>query len=377
VTRLRFRTEYPESYRVATELPVEVRKRNLALVARTLSSRSVKVDPGEYVVTARLPAGQELHAEVEAHGTQQTVVLRLDEEEASPRESLALQHFLAEPQPDPAQRRPRSVRIRWLEGNLFTGQVGRRTTQVKYYPDHPPKMVAGRDLPVHAQLLERGQVVVTKAVPAARDHDAYLALTPREGGGLKLDVHLEHPTANLLLHYRTQGQVEQASATADFGLQAKELLRAKRQDPVAAAVGAYALLRFADLKRLHEWTENLRHWFRWLPDGVAIRAEHLARRGRHEEAFRVLMELPHRGVPLFSDGLSFALDRLSLYVEENPPLKVPKTKVSGARELLVRLRALSRTVDFGEPVLTFRGDPLVEARRKSARAPNTRASRMP
>jgi hypothetical protein len=368
VTRLRFRTNFPESDRVTTDLPVEVRKRNLALVARTLSTRSVEVEPGDYLVSARLPAGQELQAEVEAHGTQKTVVLRLDEDEESPRESLALQHFLAEPQPDPEGRRAQRATLRWLDGNLFTGGVRRRSERVTYRPDNPPKRVAGRPRPMYVQLLQEGRVASTKAVPAAPNTHAHLALTPREDGELKLDVHLEHQTANLLVHYRTHGLVEQASATTDFARQAEEVLRAKLKDPVAAAVAAYALLRFAELKRLHEWTENLRRWFPWLPDGVAIRAEHLARRGRHEQAFRVLMELPRRGLPLFSDGLSFALDRLSLYVEEDP-FKLPPARARGARETLMRLRALTRIVDFGEPILTFRGDPLAEAKPNPSKRP--------
>jgi hypothetical protein len=368
VTRLRFRTDYPESERVTTELPVEVRKRNLALVARTFSTRSVEVEPGDYIVSALLPAGQELQAEVEAHGTQKTVVLRLDEDEASPRESLALQHFLAEPQPDPEGRRAQTATLRWLEGNLLTGHVRRRSERVTYRPDNPPKRVAGRPRPMYVQLLQKGRVASTKAVPAAPNTHAHLALTPRDDGELNLDVHLDHPTANLLIHYRTHGLVEQASATTDFARQAEEALRAKLRDPIAAAVAAYALLRFAELKRLHEWTENLRRWFRWLPDGVAIRAEHLARRGHHEEAFRVLGELPSRGLPLFSDGLSFALDRLSLYVEEGV-IEVPPGPARRARETLVRLRALTRLVDFGEPILTFSGDPLAEAKLKPSKRP--------
>jgi hypothetical protein len=35
-------------------------------------------------------------------------------------------------------------------------------------------------------------------------------------------------------------------------------------DPIAAAVGAYALLRFAELDRLHDWTANLYDRFPYL-----------------------------------------------------------------------------------------------------------------
>src|SRR2546423_15128052 len=93
-------------------------------------------------------------------------------------------------------------------------------------------------------------------------------------------------------------------------LDAEELLEDKQQDPIAAAVGGYALLRFSALERLHDWTANLHSWFEWLPDGAAIRGEHLARMGQHDEALDAFLTLPSRGLPLFSDGLAYAVNRL-------------------------------------------------------------------
>jgi hypothetical protein len=135
------------------------------------------------------------------------------------------------------------------------------------------------------------------------------------------------------------------------------LLQGKMNDPIAAAVGAYALLRFADLTRLHDWTKNLCDWFPWLPDSAAIRAEHLARSGDHAAAIEIFLSLRERGVPMFTDGLSYALDRLRLYTDT-----WRNELDAGQRDrldwLFDHLKRLAPAVDFGSPVLRLVGDPL-------------------
>src|SRR5439155_215308 len=83
----------------------------------------------------------------------------------------------------------------------------------------------------------------------------------------------------------------QAAASADAYVdQAESLILQKRLDAVSAAVGAYLVLRLGQTARLGDWTENLRQWFPWLPDGAAIRGEPLARVGRHAEALAVSVD---------------------------------------------------------------------------------------
>lgn len=142
--------------------------------------------------------------------------------------------------------------------------------------------------------------------------------------------------------------------TTSDALQAEQLLFEKLQHPIAAAVGAYALLRFGDLDRLHSWTENLKNWFDWLPDGAAIRGEHLARLGKHEAALSVFLELPSRGLPIFSDGLSYAIDRLKLYTTA-VDTGFEQEAIAKARVELQQLRRFAAFVDFRQPLLTFTG----------------------
>jgi len=140
-------------------------------------------------------------------------------------------------------------------------------------------------------------------------------------------------------------------------LDAKKLLYDKKRDPIAASVGAYTLLRFGKLEYLHDWTDNLKNWFLWLPDGVAIRGEHLARLGRHNEALDTFLELSSRGLPIFSDGITYVQDRLQYYIALGDKEFTPQ-KLALAQDLLGNLQKFIPYIDFAKPILNYTGlDP--------------------
>jgi len=91
------------------------------------------------------------------------------------------------------------------------------------------------------------------------------------------------------------------------------LQAAKARDPVAAAAGAVALLGIDQAEWVHSWLRTLANRFPWLADGAALAAESSARMGNHADAVALLLLLEGRGIPLFSDSLAFALDRLTNY----------------------------------------------------------------
>src|SRR3954471_7585975 len=98
--------------------------------------------------------------------------------------------------------------------------------------------------------------------------------------------------------YINRGQVvDAAMLSAGVAPSAEEALMRKRDDPVAAAAGAFSLLALGELDRLHDWTANLHDWFRWLPDASIARAEHLALSGQHQKAVRTLLRLRVQGLP--------------------------------------------------------------------------------
>jgi hypothetical protein len=168
-----------------------------------------------------------------------------------------------------------------------------------------------------------------------------------------------------------QGLDDRARPTQAIAESAEQLLARKDADPVGAAVGAYAILRVGAIEQLHEWTRNLREWFPWLPDGAAICGEHLARQGRFEEAFDAFLEVPTRGLPLFSDGLFYTVDRLKLYCGE-------RIKTRGRIDPLQSQAAFEQLQPFAtwlrrqRPISTWPG--LDVARPNAENAPITAAS---
>ncbi len=202
------------------------------------------------------------------------------------------------------------------------------------------------------QILQPWRPALNILVPANR-FDGQLHLTAQPDGEMLVDVDLQNQVANSLLRYLSGGMIGQASTLIE-GSQAEliseDLLYDKMADPFAACVGAYMLLRLGNLERLHTWTRNLMRFFEWLPDGAALWAEHLARQGDHHGAMEALKEMFQRGLPYFTDGLSYAATRLSTYarVEDDPAF-------AGAKEMSERLNPFVTNANFRQPTLVYTG----------------------
>jgi hypothetical protein len=369
MTVLDFKTEFKSLELQQLDIPVEVRFANLALAGRTTSSQNLTVEPGAYYVTALLPSGHELSGFVKAEGNSTTVELALEPGEELPSEAMESLHFLTSQaasvplkQENKLERlgadADREVSLRWIGGNLFSGELEVRDSDPFTPDEHKPLLLyREREGPMLVQLRQPGFAPLTIAAPVWFEQRTMLAFARQPDGHWTFDIQLGHSGANLLLHYRARGYATQAAQSLASPQFAEALFEGKLDDPVAAAVGAYALLRFAELERLHDWTENLYDWFPLFPDGAAILGEHLARKGDHERAVEAFLALAERGLPLFTDGFSFALDRLRLYLEtEAMPLRsLEQQKAERVVELLKQLALL---VDVGQPILTMSGDPL-------------------
>jgi hypothetical protein len=130
-------------------------------------------------------------------------------------------------------------------------------------------------------------------------------------------------------------------------------------DSRAAVLACAELVGHAPLKissEIGDWLQNLMNWFTWLPDGSAVRAEHLARWSMHLAAMDAFIEVTQRGLPLFSDGIRFTYDRLRFYTGN--PADIADADATRARGALERIELFVRHVDFTKPVTTFLGsDP--------------------
>lgn len=188
--------------------------------------------------------------------------------------------------------------------------------------------------------------------------EVWLTLTEDSVGQDDLAVLAASPNhrAEALLRYLTQGSLRQATVVSEGvvggGVTAEELLRGKMQDPAAAAVGAYYLLRVGELHRLHDWAANLAKWIDWLPDGPVIHAWQILRSppANLQDARAQLLEATRRGLPTYTEGLRLLHDGLQLFDAQS----------RGAdRDVAVALNIVSAyaaAADWSTPTTTFTGE---------------------
>lgn len=280
------------------------------------------------------------------------------------RQSVLLLSKVLRPGYTAVQGRLREARLRNFRGDVLLGDYkeegdwSRDAKPLTQTDDMVELAFSGDSRGQIVQLLQTGEPAVNVVIPAWHGNGCRLVLKKQPDARYTLEVHLEHVEAELLLRYREQGRWQLAAGVTNSpAVSAEALLRKKREQPIAAAVGAYALLRLGELERLHDWSGNLMKWFEWLPDSAAIRGEHLARTGDHKEALRAFCQLRTRGLPYFSEGLSYAVDRLRLY-------RGIGEKYFDAEDLkeceaaLALLEPFCHFTDFGKPLTTFTGlDP--------------------
>lgn len=162
------------------------------------------------------------------------------------------------------------------------------------------------------------------------EHQLKLLIRPAEGPveivhPLEVILSAEDWKAETVMTLLKSGDLKQARSLMPEA-EAEQLLYDKRQDPAAAAIGGYYLLKVGALNRMHHWAENLANWFPYLPDGPVIRARQLLLMGLSDmtqyEAVRTwLLEAIKRGMPVFTEGLRLLYESLihldSLFKEDD------------------------------------------------------------
>ncbi len=176
---------------------------------------------------------------------------------------------------------------------------------------------------------------------------------------VSFDVHMDNVKADIFLRYSAQGMLTEASQLLleqqpeQAVGPATQLLHDKFEDPVAAVVGAYGLLKFGNKER-RNWIKKLYNSFDWLPDAAAVEAESLAREGKHEESCRTFLKLADRGLPIFTDGLIFAVDRLEPFAKVGSP-GANDEDIRRARSLLELLRNYCQFLDLSKQISRYTG----------------------
>lgn len=344
-------------------LPIEVRKSNMVLVHRTAVSETIELEPGLYLFSARLPSGQELSATVQVPDEERTTVALNPESMPEPPfrvsfmprmiRSLGGLRDIGVRMFGPAAVPP--VYLRLFAGNTFGGEIRERPVGLIAGGSGKASVeIPGDDQVQYLQFSEPSTAPINVAVPAWGPDSCTFVISLDADRQGHIEAHVSHKQASLLLQYSKSGLLEQARDTSfSRHLQAEQLLRDKESHPIAATIGAYALLRFNELDRLHNWTENLMNWFPVLPDGAVIRGEHLARLGQHTAAFQCFLQLRQRGLPIFRDGVSLALDRLRLYARQKT--RFGPDNVALATGILREFETYAAFFDFNKSVSFFTG----------------------
>jgi hypothetical protein len=367
VTLLYFKLDDDLAKRAGPEVPVEVAGADLVL-RNTTSSSFLQVKEGEYFVRARVPGLQTITSRIVVEEGQQSVDVELGAESAAPaRVSLAREPGFLGVARRATLETPAyylrgsilSIRLRMMQGNLFDGvqpvEVSKWEAEetdsgviVKIPPSAKPSI---------AQVIAFGLAPINIILPIAANVGCSLVVRRRVPAP-SVDCRLQHSQAGLLLELGQTGRLRAAEAMmGSASLQAERLLSDKDQDPIAAAVGAYALLRTGELESLHDWTQNLMERFPLLPDGAVLRGEHLARLGEHAAAADAFLAVRQRGLPIFVDGVSILGTRLDRYGGQNSMLD------GGRAEQLRKFRSefgeIASWVNSRGAIATFTGsDPM-------------------
>lgn len=351
------------------DLPVEVRREDMSLVRRALTSDTVSLEPGAYVVLVRFPDGQQAHQWVQVQpGQKQNLSFYRAPRERAPshaeksarlrriplhleRSRSAVLIQMPKAAADLAQRT--STRIACYAGNALQGscQAMRRTESrpVAYAPRRPLHLIEyrlhgrTRGMQPILQVAHEGTAGVHLLVPAdACAVDVWL------GGAAppQLETRLQNKSLDATLRFLWRGDCEAAVAIA-----LRQLQRAASQPHAPHPIYLHALLRANALEPLGEWVGKLQPEHG--ADGAALQGEFYARAGQPHESLRALLRLPNLGLPVFTEGFVLTINRLRTYVAAGDAF--PPDEREAATTLLHTLSAFEPYVDYSQPILTYTG----------------------
>jgi len=292
---------------------------DLAFLTHFHVGETVELEPGTYVVAVTMPDGTRRTATRAIEEDQQvTVEFKWD---PPPFARLATRAGARSAH----GQTPRSMGLRFVR--LHDGEMKTMAEPPRAFVEHTHAEDGVLQLAMEivlqdewdglrfAHLTVDGRVPVLVALPLTPHSDAEtcrlsVAVTSRD---IDPAVRLGgYPSAAIVADYVAGGMPERVGAIADLG---RTMLLEKRQHPLAAALGAYALLRLGETERMRDWPMNLARWYEWLPDGEIVAGELVHRRGDVAAALDRFVEAVRRGPPVFTDGLSILTARLRSFVK--------------------------------------------------------------
>jgi hypothetical protein len=165
--------------------------------------------------------------------------------------------------------------------------------------------------------------------------------------GSAVSVAVRDPVVGGGLGYLSAGSLHRAAVVLT---NVEAMLQGKVRNPLAATAGGYVLIGTetrGEPQRWDHWLGNLRDWFPELSDGAILWGARRLRTARDQthvnDARLALLEGYHRGLPVYTLGLTWLIDGLSAFPED------PECAAA-----LQQVRHLCWRVDMREPFVVLR-----------------------
>lgn len=343
--------------------PVEIRDADAALVGRgTVATLGRSLDAaasaGARTATATLPSGRKIVQPIAAHESGQAA---LDALAGRIRTALAqagsdaVEQALAPlggaagdaPRPEPSAaplgdglaQAPlylRFFRGTWEQARECDADDARRSFLLAHGAD-PLSVLNRGDRRMTLQLLQAGRAPLNVVLPpqcTVEIHAGIGTLASRLGASFGV------PLVDRLIDLRKMGALREVSGVART-LKLDQDLEVAASHPSAAIAACFIMLRSGDLAEAARAIDALGNRLEPEPDVLLLRAELLARRAEDSAAEDGFLAAADCGLPTFSTGLAYLVDRLRMYMQSAPP-----ERAAGVKERLVRLQRVSMRCDF-------------------------------
>jgi hypothetical protein len=229
----------------------------------------------------------------------------------------------------------------WQDGDRYYGLVPRP-------PAGPPLLAV---LPVPWPQVDMSGAAPLDVLLDTRDADA----AGRQEWPVRVSVVVRDNVMASVLGYLASGDLPAAAQVVETAV---DLLYQKGKNPLAAAGGAYVLVRSVTNPRhrpvWEPWLENLRTLFPWLPDGTILDGwAHLNGIGRPPSAKKAALafvDAVSRGLPFYSAGARLLFEGLTR-VEASVAVADRPAGFAGALEFV---RRLALRIDVRQPFTVVR-----------------------